>query len=206
MTLVNSKAFFDRVRDVDLLGPKLSDGEVAGCNAILAACAAWPIAHVAYGLATAFHETAGTMEPIKERGGDEYLRRSYDVTGRDPERARRHGNLKPGDGARYAGRGLVQLTWQVNYAKASRLTGVNLLTHPDRACQLDLAAQILEGGMREGWFTGRKLSHCLPAVGHAKREQFVKARPIINGTDKADLIAAVAMDFQEALAAGGWSA
>lgn len=205
MTLASPQAFFDRARNVDLLGPSLSASEVAGCNAILDACASWPIAWTAYGLATAYHETAGTMEPILERGGSEYLRRNYDVTGRDPERARRHGNVRPGDGVLFAGRGLVQLTWQVNYAKAAKLTGVDLLAAPEKAMQLPLAAKILEGGMREGWFTGRKLAQFLPTVGHGKRDQFVKARAIINGSDRADLIAEVAMDFQEALAAGGWS-
>ncbi|MET3665888.1 glycoside hydrolase family 19 protein [Caulobacter sp. 1776] len=205
MPLANPKAFFDRVREVDLLGPGLSVDEVAGCNAILAACAAWPLAHVAYGLATGYHETAGTMQPVKEFGGDEYLRRNYDVTGRDPDRAIRHGNRRPGDGIRYAGRGLVQLTWQVNYARAAKLTGVDLLSDPNKAMQLDLAARILEGGMREGWFTGRKLADHLPKTGHASRDQFTKARAIINGSDKAEKIAEEAMDFQEALAAGGWA-
>jgi putative chitinase len=205
MPLANPKAFFDRVRDVDLLGPTLTPDEVAGCNAILTACARWPLAFIAYALATAYHETAGTMQPIKERGGDEYLRRNYDVTGRDPDRARRHGNIQPGDGVKFCGRGFVQLTWHANYVKAGARLGVDLVGQPDLAMNLAVAAGVLEAGMREGWFTGKSLSSCLPTDRPAKRSAFAAARAIINGTDRADDIAGHAMDFQEALMAGGWT-
>lgn len=205
MSLANAKAFFDRVRGVDLLGPVLTPTEVAGCNAILAACDGWPLAYTAYALATAYHETAGTMQPIKERGGDEYLRRNYDVTGRDPVRARKMGNAEPGDGVRYCGRGYVMLTWHVNYLRAERETGEKIMANPDLAMRPDIAARIMRLGMGEGWFTGRKLANYLPAAGRATRAQFTKARAIINGADKAEKIAEEAMDFQEALAAGGWS-
>lgn len=205
MTLANSKAFFDRVRDVDLLGPTLSPGEVEGCNAILAACAHWPMAHVAYALATAYHETAGTMQPIKERGGPEYLRRQYDVNGRDPARAIAHGNTNPGDGEKFCGRGYPQLTWRDNYRRAGRKLGVDLENDPELAMRPDIAARIMEGGMREGWFTGKKLADYLPADRPAKLAEFVPARRIINALDRAEKIADHAIDFQEALMAGGWS-
>lgn len=205
MPLVNPKAFFDRARDVDLLGPTLTATEVAGCEALLAACKAWPLAHVAYALATSYHETAGTMQPIREMGGPEYLRRLYDVQGRDPERAKAHGNVKPGDGVRYCGRGYVQLTWQANYLKAQIELGLPLVSTPDLAMRPDVAAKILEAGMREGWFTRHRLASHLPATGVGTRTQFIGARRIINGTDKAEKIAEHAMDFQEALMAGGWS-
>lgn len=205
MTLVNAKAFFDRARNSDLLGPVLVQAEIDGCNAILAACAGWPIAHTAYALATAYHETGGTMQPVKEFGGANYLRREYDVEGRDPARAKAHGNVKPGDGVKFCGRGYVQLTWQVNYAKAARKVGVDLVADPDAAMRPSIAACVMRDGMAEGWFTGKKLADYLPADGAASRDAFTKARRIINGVDKADKIAEHAMDFQEALMAGGWS-
>lgn len=205
MPLANPKAFFDRARDVDLLGPTLSPGEVEGCNAILAACSAWPLAWVAYGLATPYHECSGTMQPIREAGGPEYLRRLYDVQGRDPDRARLFGNVRPGDGVRYSGRGLVQLTWAANYRRAQTELGVPLVDNPDLALRPDIAARVLEAGMREGWFTGKKLADYLPATDAATRPQFVLARKIINGNDRAEKIAEHALDFQEALMAGGWS-
>jgi hypothetical protein len=57
--------------------------------------------------------------------------------------------------------------------------------------------------MIEGWFTGRKFATALPDA-IASREQFTKARRIINGVDRADKIAGYAVDFQAALIAGGW--
>lgn len=42
------------------------------------------------------------------------------------------GNTEPGDGRRYKGRGLIQLTGRANYAAYSRDTGVDYLTHPER--------------------------------------------------------------------------
>lgn len=204
MTLANPKAFFDRAREADLLG-SLSPTEVEGCNAILAACAAWPLAHVAYALATAYHETAGTMQPIKELGGADYLRRLYDIEGRDPARAKAMGNVRPGDGQRYCGRGYVQLTWAANYRRAQDEMGVPLVDKPDLAMLPTNAGRILEAGMREGWFTGKKLAHYLPPNGAARRQAFTDARRIINGTDKAEKIAEHALDFQEALIEGGWA-
>lgn len=208
MPLANPKAFFARVDDADLLGPVLTQNEVDGCNALLAALGRWPLAHAAYGLGTAYHETAGTMQPVKERGGPDYFRRMYDKTGARPQVAAALGNTEAGDGARFAGRGYPQLTGRRNYARADRELGLNgaLLRDPDLAMRPDIAARIMEAGMREGWFTGRGLAAYLPSEGLGSRTAFISARRIINGTDRAEKIAHHAMDFQEALAAGGWSA
>jgi hypothetical protein len=58
-------------------------------------------------------------------------------------------------------------------------------------------------GMREGWFTGKKLSTYLPDQGVATRLQYVAARKIINGTDKAELVEDYAQVFERALRDGG---
>jgi putative chitinase len=202
--LSDPAAFFREARDV--LGP-LSQPEVDGCNAILTACgeAAYPLADTAYALATAYHETAGTMQPIHEYGGPAYFTRMYDIAGARPAKARELGNLQPGDGVRYAGRGYVQLTGRFNYAKAARALGVPLESDPDLAMRPDVAAAVMVRGMREGWFCGRDLDDDLPRSGPATRAQFVRSRDIINGTDKAEKIAGEAVEFQEALIAGGWA-
>ena len=189
-----------------ILGPKLEQNEVEGVNVLCRAMLDdnWPIAWAAYGLATAYHETAGTLKPIKEYGGPKYFNRRYGPEGDNPSRARQFGNTAPGDGARYAGRGYVQLTWKVNYAKASKALGVDLVGNPDLAMTDTIAAKIMVRGMREGWFTGLDCADCLPGQGPGVRSQFVRARRIINGTDKADMIAGYALAFQAALKAGGW--
>lgn len=201
--------FFDHVRGADLLGPVLSQSEVMGLNAILGACEKWSISWTAYALGTAYLETAGTMLPIKEYGGDAYFRRMYDIEGLRPAKAKELGNLYPGDGARYAGRGYVQLTGRKNYDRANKvagglLKGRNLLSKPDLAMRPDVAALIMRDGMERGWFTGKKLADFLPTDKPGTIEQFKKARAIINGSDRADDVASYAAHFRDGLKKGGW--
>lgn len=204
MSLAKPALFFDAMRH-GLLGPTLSAEEVNGCNAVLAAMEGAPLAWTAYALATAYHETASTMQPIKEYGGPTYFTRMYDVTGARPKLALQYGNTCAGDGPKYCGRGYVQLTWKVNYAKAGAKCGVDLVANPDKAMDPRIAAKIMRDGMTEGWFTGKKFDSYLPSRGRATRGQFTLARYIINGTDKAAQIADHALKFQTALEAGGWS-
>jgi putative chitinase len=203
MSLANPTAFFDSMR-AGLLGPVLTAEEVNGCNAILEAMDGLPLSYVAYALATAYRETASTMQPIREYGGPSYLTRMYDVSGARPQLALTNGNTCAGDGVKYCGRGYVQLTWKNNYARAAKECGVDLVASPDTAMRADVAAKIMRAGMVEGWFTGKKLSDYLPIRGPAERGMFVKCRYIINGSDHAGEIADHAMAFQRALVLGGW--
>ncbi len=200
---MNHAIFFNALRN-GFTG-KLEPDEVSGTEAVLSAMTGQPLAFTAYTLATAFHETAGTMQPIKERGGDAYFRARYDPQGAHPNIAKALGNTQPGDGARFAGRGYVQLTGRANYAKAAKETGVDLIAHPDLAMGCGTAASIMRGGMTEGWFTGRALRSYLPSQGPADAESFVKARRIINGMDCAVAIAGYAKGYQAALIKGGWA-
>ena len=200
---MNRTAFFASVRK-GILGPTLDSDEVSGCEAILDAMAGLPLSWCAYALATAYHETAHTMQPIAEYGGPKYFTRMYDITGSRPSLAKANGNTAPGDGPRYCGRGYVQLTWKANYAKAGAKLGVDLVGHPEKAMQPAIAAAIMRQGMVEGWFTGKDLGDCLPDK-VASIVQFTHARRIINGTDKAVMIAGYAAKFQDALIVGGWA-
>ncbi|MEH6697188.1 MAG: hypothetical protein V7672_00670 [Brevundimonas sp.] len=186
-TRFDPAAFFASVKAS--FGP-LSQAQVDGFNAVLDATKGWPVSWIAYGLATTWHETARTMQPIKEHGGEAYFTRMYDPKGERPHVAARLGNIHPGDGARYAGRGYVQLTGRTNYARY----GID--DSPDDAMKPDVAGQILRDGMENGRFTGKKLSDYLPG-------DYVNARRIINGTDKAQTIAGQARAFEAALRAGG---
>lgn len=202
--LADPQAFFAELRKSKAMGPTLSAGEVSGCEAILTACKHWRASWAAYGLATAHLETAGTMQPIKEYGGQAYFRKMYDIEGARPAKARELGNLTPGDGAKYAGRGYVQLTGKANYSNAGAALGQDLVGNPDLAMRPDIAAVIMAQGMEQGWFTGRALKDYLPSdLGTV--DQFKAARRIINGQDRALEIARTAMEFQRALTAGGWA-
>ena len=148
---------------------------------------------LAYCLATFKWETAHTFEPIDEIGGDAYFNKRYAP---EAKAGKNVGNTQPGDGARFHGRGYVQLTGRANYLKAKKLTGVDLIADPDRAKERDLAYQIAIQGMIDGWFTSRKLSQYFKTDGTAKYEE---ARAIINGTDQATRIADIGRRFSEIL-------
>lgn len=201
---VNKSKFFQHLRGTNVLGPVITESEVKGTEAILDAVAGWPVSWQAYALATAFHETAGTMLPIRERGSgdgpdadkwDDYLEK-YD-TGR---LAAALGNTPQadGDGVFYAGRGYVQLTGAANYKKAGAKLGLPLASQPDLALNPKVAADIMKLGMEEGWFTGLSLKQKLPRAIET-RPNFIQARRIINVLDKAEKIADHALVFQLAL-------
>lgn len=204
--LINEGAFYDWLRKDSMMGPTLDTDEFEGLKAITDACGAanWPTAFTAYALATAYHETAHSMQPISEFGGPKYFTRMYDITGERPTTAKKMGNTTPGDGPKYRGRGYVQLTWKNNYEKAAKVTGADLVNNPDLAMRDDVAAKIMISGMGEGWFTGKSCKTYLPTAGAASKDQFIQARRIINGVDKADAIAGYAIKFQKALQAGSW--
>ncbi|WP_244669534.1 glycoside hydrolase family 19 protein [Kaistia sp. 32K] len=151
---------------------------------------------LAYALATTHHETDRSMQPIHERGSKEYFRQKYDITGDYPARARKNGNTTPGDGVKYCGRGYVQLTWKNNYIRAGDEIGhPELVDHPDDAMDPVYAKKILFLGMMGGWFTGKRLSDYFDGP----KEEWVQARRIINGLDKANLIASYGQAYYAAI-------
>jgi putative chitinase len=188
--LADPTAFFAAVRKIT--GP-LDQVQVDTINRLLTAAAHWPIGWLAYGLATAHHECE--LRPIREKGGDKYLSK---YEGRADL-----GNTQPGDGVRFAGRGLVQLTGRRNYAAAGEYLDIDLIGNPDLALVPEYATRILVWGMETGAFTGKSLSDYI--TGRGTPSAFIKARRIINGTDKDALIAGYAENFLAALDAGRWS-
>lgn len=199
-TLKDPDVFFDVARTH--VTKSLDQTQVDVINALLKAAAHWPTAWVAYALATAWHECR--LRPINEKGGNVYFHDMYDIEGKRPAKARELGNLFPGDGIKFRGRGLVQLTGRTNYANAGKAIGVDLINNPDAALDLDNATRILVWGMEGGKFTGVSLNDTLPYQ-EGSYAQFMQSRRIINGTDRAANIADYAEDFQTALWEGKWN-
>ena len=176
--MIDRDRFFAHVRRAPF-GGAMHQGQVDGCNAILDAWEAhsgfvdprW----LAYMLATAKWETAHTMQPIEEIGKGHG--RPYGVPTQD--------------GRVFYGRGYVQLTWAINYAKMAALTGADLVGHPDLALDPEIAAIILFEGMKGGMFTGVGLTRYF----NETTDDPVNARRIINGTDHAADIAAIHAGF-----------
>ncbi|EJZ20713.1 hypothetical protein RCCGEPOP_13727 [Rhizobium sp. Pop5] len=194
--------FFDVVRD-ELFKGNLTHPQVVGITAILDA---WEerFAHadprwLAYIFATAYHETAYTMQPVRETLAESDVR-AVEIL----EAAFAAGRLswvrtpywRPDeDGRSWLGRGLVQLTHKRNYEAMSALTGIDLVAGPDRAMEMDVAVTILIEGMLQGSFTGHKLQDHL----NATTEDWVNARRIVNGTDRAEKLANYAKIFHAAI-------
>lgn len=58
----------------------------------------------------------------------------------------------------YYGRGLIQVTWLNNYRKVGNNLGLDLVAQPDLLLTHSVAIASLVLGMRDGWYTGKKLA------------------------------------------------
>lgn len=195
---INKRFFFSYTRS-HLFSEGFTQTQVDGLNHLLAYWEANMIdcddRWLAYALATVHHETDKKMQPIKEYGDADYFTEMYDIRGRRPDVAKQLGNLEPGNGAKFFGRGFVQLTGKNNYRDWSKRLGIDLLANPDDCLDIDVATKILFVGMKKGSFTGKGFAHYFQGA----KEEWVKARYIINGQDKAHLIAGYAQQYYAAI-------
>jgi putative chitinase len=188
--MIHRGYFFDSVAFYLDSTQALSQDQVDGLEVLLAeadaagieGAAAVDDRMVAYILATAWHETAFTCQPIAEYGKGQG--KSYGVP------AGPYGQC-------YYGRGFVQLTWYENYVAQDQKLGLNdeLVKRPDLALEPAIATKILFGGMRDGDFTGKKLADYFTDA----LTDWYNARRIVNATDQASAIANYGEKFLNAL-------
>ena len=101
--------------------------------------------------------------------------------GRDPiayftglyEGRRDLGNTQPGDGARFHGRGLIQITGRANYEAFGKALGLDLVGNPDLAMDRAVSAKILALFFRE-----RGVARA------AEAQDWLKARIRVNGVNR----------------------
>lgn len=119
-------------------------------------------------LAQVGHES-GQLRYVRELGGDQYLAK-YD-TGK---LAARLGNTPEadGDGQRYRGRGLIQVTGHDNYQRCGEALGLDLLKHPELLERPEHAAD------SAGWFWHQAGLNSLADKGSAAFEAITRR---ING-------------------------
>lgn len=204
---MNLKTFYDEVR-ATLFDGALSADQVKGLDAMIKGNEKIDSRWLAYALATAHHETGRKFQAISENLNYSAtgLRKTFpkyfsaaDATkyARKPEAianrayANRMGNASEasGDGWKYRGRGLVQITGKDNYTK------YGIQNNPDAAMELDRAVAITFDGMTNGKFTGLKFSDFF----NASKTDWVNARKIINGLDKAQKVAEHAEKYYTAI-------
>lgn len=200
--VIDRPRFFDEIRDnpfPNRLSARQVEGTVQILDAFESRAPGGDLRHLAYMMATAFHETAQTMQPVRET-----LAASDDAAIRILDRAYAAGRLgqvrtpywrRDAEGKSWLGRGLVQLTHRRNYETMSDVTGIDLVARPERAMEPEVSAAILIEGMLRGSFTGRRLSQYFDAG----RADWAGARAIINGNDRADLLAGYGRAFHAAL-------
>jgi predicted chitinase len=85
------------------------------------------------------HETLD-FKHMKEIGGSLDFKK-YDIRFA-PKKAKALGNTKPGDGAKYKGRGYIQLTGKYNYKKAGDALGLPLAEKPELVEKPEIAAKV----------------------------------------------------------------
>lgn len=213
---VDKAHFFATVR-VSLFSGSLSETQVAALDAIIDSFAG-PLDHMAYIMATAYHETATELGPVVENlnyttaarirkvwpsrfrteaAAKPYVRSPEALANKVYGNRRDLGNDAEGDGWRYRGRGLAQITGKGRYAEFGKLMSIDLVGNPDLALKPAIAARILVVGMRDGKFTGKKLADYDGANGF----DFVRGRAVVNGDVKAngELVAGHAIKFRAAL-------
>lgn len=82
------------------------------------------------------------------------------------------GNTEPGDGARYEGRGYLQLVGRRNYRFYSAAAGVDLEADPDKAEEPAIAAAVLAA------FFAERVDKIMPAIG---RKDYRTVRRLVSG-------------------------
>lgn len=200
--------FFDSIR-AGLFRNRLTAAQVEGISGLLTAFETHGDGKddtLAYGLATAYHETGARMVPVREglastdAGARKAVARLAKQRGPNSAVARYARPAGP-HGHVYYGRGHVQLTWLENYRAASPVAGHDLVADPDKMLDPVISARVLWVGLLDGRWngSGHGLRHYLD------RGDVLSARRTVNVMDKADLIAGYHAEFLRAItSAGGW--
>lgn len=195
---MNRAAFYAalRSRASGIFGTSLSQSQVRGTEELLdvAQAKGVKLPHLAYILAGVYHETGGLMVPVREGFA------KTDAGARKVVAKRTYGKPAGPYGHVYYGRGRIQNTWLRNMETLSKRFGYDFVKNPDLLLDPAIDAIVTIVGHLEGLWTGKKLSDYISDG----RTDYVNARRIVNGTDKAKMIAGYAVAFEKALREAGY--
>jgi len=116
---------------------------------------------------------AGAMATIRVEVGKNFKPIMEYASGQAYEGRRDLGNVNPGDGVRYKGRGYIQLTGRSNYEIFGQKLGLDLINNPDLALDIDIGAKILAQ-----YFKDRGVVEACLA------KDWLKVRKLINGVNR----------------------
>lgn len=215
---MNWQAFFTSLRS-NLFGT-MKQSHIDGCTVVLNTAQEHgaTLEQAAYILATAYGETGGRMEPIRENMNYSLsrARQVFSAKRLGPNFGALVGNPRAianqlyngmlgnrhgtDDGWNFRGGGLGQTTGRSNYAKGAEKFGMQPEAFAEWNMTLPGGAMYLTRGMLEGWTTGKKLSDYINENGI----DYHNARRTWNGTFAADKYAGYARHFERALKAAGY--
>ena len=195
--MIDRKTFYLCYRQLFI--NKLKQGQVNGFEAVFDFYEneLYGTLGLSYVLATAYHETGGTMLPVREgfANSDEEAIRIVTRMYQQGRISRNYASPDPETGKSYFGRGLVQITHKDNYRRVGEAIKADLVNDPDLALDLRTAVRILVIGMHRGLFTGKKILDYI----NTENKDYHNARRIVNGLDRAGLIAGYAERFEQCL-------
>lgn len=188
MLIPNDKAFYDTAR-LTLFGGRITETQFSRLDILIGEALRAPgitAEILAYILATAHWET------------DRFIAMEEYASGVAYEGREDLGNREPGDGKRFKGRGFPHLTGRKNYEWGSLTSGVDLIAAPERASDPEISAVLIVTGMLTGAFTGVGLGKFI----RDGKVDFINARKVHNGLDRAETIADIAERYLVAIKAG----
>jgi hypothetical protein len=113
-------------------------------------------------LATIRVEVGRNFKPIMEYASGEAYEGRKDL-----------GNVEKGDGVKYKGRGYIQLTGRANYSLFGQKLGLDLISNPDLALDVEVGAKILAH-----YFIDRGVVNACLA------KDWLRVRKLINGVNR----------------------
>lgn len=131
---------------------------------------------------------AGAMATIRVEVGKNFKPIMEYASGQAYEGRRDLGNTQVGDGVRYKGRGFIQLTGRANYALYGQKLGLDLISNPDLALDVDIGAKILAH-----YFKDRGVVEACLA------KDWLRVRKLINGVNRSTGLPNGWLDFQNVI-------
>lgn len=211
--MINKALFYVAYKSI--FGPIAKDKTVDSINAIIDAfqgvkISIRPLEKLAYALATVRHEVGPNMLPIVENLNYSAQRMCKVWPSRFPKISHAApyannpealgnkvygGRLGNGifDGYKFRGRGIgAQITGYDSYKKYGDLLGIDMVSNPDLAMDLEAGAKILVLGFTDYPFTGYKISNSI----NGKTVDYMNARRTVNA-DKGRVGQSIADDAEK---------